>query len=236
MSNADRFLATFNKIERHLRTMTRSDKGTSFFTLVTQAAKKDAVVRRYDTDLKEFADLRNAIVHERTDAHAIAEPYDHTVNALEGIAATLLDPPRLTRFQRSVTTLTTADSVASAAGLMFRKSFSQIPIYSGSQFVALLTTNTIARWLGASIDEDVFSLSETPIGAVLEYAEDQDNVYFMGQRATVFDALERFQDSERRGRRGKRLEAILITGDGRPSNKLLGIITVHDLAAISMIK
>src|SRR4051812_42816091 len=38
-----------------------------------------------DTDLKEFADLRNAIVHERRGGHSIAEPHEKTVRRLEEI-------------------------------------------------------------------------------------------------------------------------------------------------------
>jgi len=47
--------------------------------------------------------------------------------------------------------------------------------------------------------------------------------------STLFEALERFQDFERRG---KKLEAVLITQNGKLSETLLGIITIWDLPKI----
>jgi len=75
MLNSDRFLYAFNSIQCHLRKLTKSEKGTSFCKLVKEAESNTAV-QQFNDDLKEFADLRNAIVHERTDDHVLAEPND----------------------------------------------------------------------------------------------------------------------------------------------------------------
>jgi hypothetical protein len=96
---------------------------------------------------------------------------------------------------------------------MFEQSFSQMPVYDGAIFVGLLTANTVARWLGASVAEDIFSLSETPVSDVLGYTEDKDNFSFLRRDSTLFEVLEKFQTFEREG---KRLEAILITQNGKP--------------------
>ena len=112
---------------------------------------------------------------------------------------------------------------------MFAQSFSQIPIYDNQEFRGLLTTNTVARWLGACVTEDIFSLRETSINTVLTYAEEVDNYCFLKKSATVFEALQEFQEYERNG---KRLEAILITESGWPRESPLGMITVWDLPQI----
>jgi predicted transcriptional regulator len=230
MTNAERFLNAFIKIERHLRKLTNEDRGTRFSTLVSSASRSHPAVKRYETDLKEFADLRNAIVHERTDGRPIAEPYDQTVEELERIVTLLLKPPALIPpFQSKVVALTTSDPVSRAVEIMLKNSFSQVPIYEDKEFIALLNTNTIARWLGASIAQDIFSLSETMITDVLGFMENEDNCLFFGRNNDIFDVLECFQQWEQQG---KRLEAILITADGKRNQSLLGIITVHDLAKI----
>ena len=50
--------------------------------------------------MKEYGDLRNAIVHDRADGKVIAEPNDDVVVQIEKIAALLLEPRRLYRFFR----------------------------------------------------------------------------------------------------------------------------------------
>lgn len=122
--------------------------------------------------------------------------------------------------------------MAEAASIMLRDSFSQIPICDDRGFVALLSANTLARWLGSSISTDIFSLSDTDIEAVLGFSEDQDNYCFLSRNHTVFDALEKFHSYERRG---KNLEAILLTQNGKPTESILGIITVWDIPTIYQI-
>ena len=54
--------------------------------MVKESSKKNAVVKRYENDLREFADLRNAIVHNLTNpAFTIYEPPDSTVEKIKMI-------------------------------------------------------------------------------------------------------------------------------------------------------
>lgn len=229
-SNSSRFLEAFNKIERHLRQVTKLDKHIPFYHVIDEASRSSRAVSYFSTDLKEFADLRNAIVHEDTNGHVIAEPNDRATNEIEHIASTLLNPPKvIPLFCKDVSRLKTSDNVAEAVVFMFNQSFSQIPIYDDRKFFALLTTNTVARWLGACVGEDIFSLRETVIRTVLDYAEDQDNYCFLSKGATIFEALEKFHSYEKAG---KRLEAILITENGKPTESPIGIITIWDLPQI----
>ena len=152
--NSDRFLQAFNRIEQHLRREAREDKFVSFGKLVRVAEKRDRIVRRYAVDLHEFADLRNAIVHETTDSHVIAEPNDRTVKHIEAIAAALGEPPLVAPdFIRKVVTVVETDAIGEAVGLLKGRNYSQLPVTKQGQFYALLTSNTVARWLGAAADE-----------------------------------------------------------------------------------
>lgn len=171
--------------------------------------------------------MRNAIVHERGDGHVIAEPNDLAVKDIRRIETLLTQPPIVASvFQRRVITLSATDPVAKAVAAMLHDNISQIPIGSEQGFSGLLTTNTIARWLGACVPNDLFSLSETPIARVMAYTEDDDNHAFIKRTATLLAALDLFQAYECKGRR---LDAILITENGKRTEQLLGIITVADL-------
>lgn len=206
------------------------EKDSRFYTLVDVASESNKIVERFKLDLKEFADLRNAIVHERTDGRVIAEPHDEVVQKIEHIKSLLLDPPKVgSYFTKNVVTVYGEDSIAKAIKIMFDHSFSQVPVYNGDTFIGMLTANTITRWLGENLEEDIFSLSETSVGNVLRYVEDKEEYCFISKNSTLVDALikfELFKDG------GKRLEAILITQSGKPTEKLLGIITVWDIPKI----
>jgi predicted transcriptional regulator len=230
-TNSENFLNSFNEIEHYLRKVTNEVKETSFYALIDKASLSNSAVKHFKDDLKEFADLRNAIIHERTDNHVIAEPNDRTVRELNNIALLLLQPPKVSSFFRNkVFKLFSKDPIAKAVEFMYVKSFSQVPIYEDKNFIGLLTSNTIARWLGASVRDDIFSLEETSISMVLkEYTEDKDNCEFLNRTATLFDVLKKFQEYETKG---KRLDAILITANGKPDEELLGIITVWDLTSV----
>lgn len=229
-TNSQRFLNAFNIIEKHMLRITRENIGVSFCSLVDMASKKYNSVQYFSVDLKEYTDLRNAIIHERTDGHAIAEPHHCTVEKIEAIANNLIAPPSLIPlFKQSVVKLRMDDSISSAVSCMLENSFSQIPIYEGSDFCALLNANTITRWLGACVETDIFSLKETPIQEVLRYSENQDNYCFLGKKDDLFSALKKFQYYEQKG---KYLEAIMITQNGSKSELPIGIITIWDLPNI----
>lgn len=230
MLNSDRFIKAFAAIERFLRKFAEEGRYATFSQLLRTARESNPAVRTCFDDLSEFADLRNAIVHERGNGHVIAEPNDSAVERLESIASILLDPPKIIpSFQREVFILPPEASIAEAVTAMAKNDFSQLPICEGSELAGLLSANTIARWLGACVSDDIFSLADTPISTVQGYTEDKDNFTLLGRSATLFDVLERFRGYERRG---KRLEAILITHNARPSQALMGIITVWDLLRI----
>jgi hypothetical protein len=198
--------------------------------LVNDAASRNHGVRRYKDDLKEFGDLRNAIVHTRAGDRVIAEPNDQAVDTIEQIARLLVDPPEVGEFFRGdVFRLQLIDPIGTATKAMLEESFSQIPVYDGDGFAGLLTTNTVGRWVGSCVQDEIFIMEEPRIADVLQYTEDEDNCQFLAKRATLFEALDAFDSYEEEGRR---LEAILITEHGKPSQSLLGIITIWDLPKI----
>lgn len=224
MNNSDKFLRAYSSIENYLRKQTGNDKVIPFPELVDRISMSNSVVKRFDKDLKKYNRLRNVIIHEQG---LIAEVTEKAVNQLNKIESLLLKPPTIfPLFKNVVITIESSDSVARAAELMYTNTISQLPVKNGDKSSNLLTTNTITRWLGACSKDDIFSLEETTVLMVLQYTEDKDNHYFMGKNTNIFEALDKFQDYERRG---KRLEAILITENGKANEEVIGIMTIADL-------
>ncbi len=226
-SNSERFLRAFSRIERFLKEKASHQRHRSFYQLVEFVAQRDPAVKEFEMDLKEYADLRNAIIHERRGGDVIAEPNVYAVEDIVRIAALIRKPPAvLPLFQVKIAELSENEPISRAVALIYSHSISQVPIRRGATVVALLTANTISRWLGACSSQQYIDLNATPISTVLRYTEDRENHVFLSRTASVFDVLKLFHRVEHEG---KRLDAILITNQGKPHEKTLGIVTISDL-------
>lgn len=227
--NSKRYLNAYCEIEGALRHITGSGKD-SFRELVKKSAVKNRVIRAYAEDLFEFTDLRNAIVHKRITGEAIAEPHFDTVLELEKIRDVLINPPVvIPLFEREVTISKPDDKIGKAAKIMLHNSFSQVPIYQGREFKGLLTSHIIARWLASKFETGIGLLEEENVSEVQSFNETADNYIFIGRNCTLFEVLQYFDDFAKRGRN---LDAIIITHSGSSLEKPIGIITIFDLPDI----
>ncbi|WP_292596963.1 CBS domain-containing protein [Mesotoga sp. UBA6090] len=122
------------------------------------------------------------------------------------------------------------DTLDKALKIIGEKSFSQIPVYEGRQFRGILTAYEIARWMAFVGEEERAYIKEMPIRDVMDYAEEDKAVKFVSRKATLFEIAASFGVFSALG---KRLEAILVTENGRRSETPLQIITIWDLPTIS---
>jgi predicted transcriptional regulator len=197
VSAGDRFLDAFAAIERVLRRKAGAGKEASFSALVERVARHDHAVGAMAEDLREFAELRNAIVHERGGGYLIAEPYESTVERLDQIRRLLERPAMLgDLFRRPVELAAPEDAVGRVAQAMRDGNSSQMPIYDGKTFTGLLTAETVTRWLAAMLASGVGLVEEAPVSQVLSHTEDPEHhCQFVARTATAFDALAEFGES-----------------------------------------
>jgi CBS domain-containing protein len=224
---SSRFLSAYNDIDSHLRLICNLEDGMWFPEVVDRAADKIANVRSLKNELKDYGRLRNAIVHNYRDEETIATPHERVVKRIETVRDYLRKPPIIGQLFKTTVAICDLDTaVLKAAKVMLRDGFSQLPVYRGDEFQALLTTNTIARWLAACFERDQGVVDDMCVEVVLGYAEEGDNYVFLKPGHTVADAIEQFASTERVGRR---LDAILITQDGTKNRRPSGIITPADI-------
>ncbi|MBO8156311.1 MAG: CBS domain-containing protein [Bacillaceae bacterium] len=231
MKNSDRFLASFHRIEKYLERTRKNPHHMSFKSAVQHAQKYDAIVRKYQDDLFEFADLRNAIVHDSINPnYAIAEPHDSTVEHIERIERELTEPETvIPKFKRKVFTFSTNDRVKDILHFVQQNGFTKFPVYDHDTFVGLLTENGITHWLAKGAEENWNNLFNHPLQEILNYEQIKENYRFIPKHTTVYEAEDIFKNQIQNG---KRLNALLITDDGKPSRNLLGIITHWDIIHI----
>lgn len=96
VQNSDRFLTAFNRIDHTMRDIVEAKGFMAFYRLIDQAKNKSPFGRIYEDDLRSFADLRNAIVNNRTSMeYVIAEPHTEIVEKMSILMKQLLNQSSL---------------------------------------------------------------------------------------------------------------------------------------------
>jgi predicted transcriptional regulator len=227
MTNADRFLDAYAQIEHELKKELNLKRHVRFYELLDLACKKNPVVRRYKFDLQEYGDLRNAIVHNRGGGKVIAQPNDDTVKKIERIAGLLTKPPRvISFFQKEVITVAAEEPLSKALRLLDRYNYSQLPIIKKDVIAGLLTSNMIVRWMAAALENDCIGLQEVCVRDLLSFSGKKDNYKIVAAMTSLYEVQDLFCLYQAKAHK---LEAVLITRNGRPEEKILGIITNLDL-------
>jgi len=230
MRNSDRFLIAFNSIEKQLRKYAPDDHFIPFSRLISFAKKSNSTVRRYYDQLREFSDLRNAIVHDTIDVHyAIAEPHDKVVQVIEEIDNELKQPVKVVpMFQKRVTVFQSNHTLKDMLNAINTFSYSKFPIYNHQVFQGLLTKDGITNWFAKHIDEEPLSFSDVSLKKVLSHEKGKNENYrFISQDMTIYDIKEIFRKNIEEGT--TRIDALLITQNGDSSEELIGIITLWDM-------
>ena len=139
VQNSDRFLTAFNRIDHTMRDMIGAKDFMPFYRLVDQAKKKSPLVRKYEDDLRSYADLRNAIVHHRiSPEYIIAEPHIHVVEKIEHIDEVLARPKLVGQmFRKRVMSFQMKDSPQHTLKAIRKRKYTQFPVYEGMFFKVL---------------------------------------------------------------------------------------------------
>ncbi|TFB22913.1 CBS domain-containing protein [Filobacillus milosensis] len=232
MKDSERFLFAFNKIEKYLNDhLGGNGHHTGFSQAVNKVSQNHKIVQRFKDDLLEFAVLRNAIVHERTEPeYVIAEPHESTVEKIENVMQELTEPKKvIPRFSREVKSFSVSDSLTDILIVIKESSFSQFPVYEGEEFKGLITGNGITNWLAKTVEDDVLSREDTKLEEILGYEEGPDNYQFVSRDLTIYEAEDIFKEQVNKE---NRIDAILITHSGKSDESLLGIISSWDIIDI----
>lgn len=220
------FMTRFNELEQFLRDSTRSERNVPFGALVSQAGESNAVVRHYARDLKEYADLRNAVVHEHPRGKVIAEITPEALAEFESIVATITSPPPVfPRFRRDVRVFKESDPLMEAVEDLWREGYSQV-IVRREGTMTLLSYAGITRWMGEAVQGTTIELKGATVGHALAF-EKPGGIAFLPRTATIFDARELFQPLA--SKRKQRLRVIVITENGNPKDAPLGLLTASDI-------
>ncbi|WP_112180579.1 MULTISPECIES: CBS domain-containing protein [Paraliobacillus] len=231
MKNSERFIIAFNKIEAFFDKAINEKRHLSFYRSVQLLKRSNAIVDRYQDDLLEYAELRNAIIHERTDTnYAIAEPHDDVVERMEKIKEKLTAPelviPRFFKEMRQIQAEATLNDVLQ---VIRETDYSQFPVYRDKEFIGLLTDKGITHWLARHAKGNADHLFQTAAYEVIKDDDRAHNYKFISKSMSIYQAEHYFLEQIKET---KQLDALLITENGKLEETLIGMITSKDLIEI----
>jgi predicted transcriptional regulator len=177
--------------------------------------------------------MTNALVHHRDPGgELIAEPSEQALREFEQIVQAIISPPKLIpQFQKpGIRLFSPQDPLMTALQHMREHDYSQVVVQTAEGQLSLLTVEGIARWLEEQAQDDSINMQEAIIADARRY-EQAENVVVMSHNQTINDAMESFMLTIEQGK--PRIYALLITEQGRVTEKPLGIITPWDLLSVT---
>lgn len=228
LSNADRFLEAFRTIEAALlsKSSKKHGKQPPFYDLVDDSK---LLTFPQKEKLKQFAKLRNAIVHEpHQHGVPIADPRTDVVEWIEKQAIVIENPPLVQQVLKiqPPKVLDTNSEISEFLELVSKFDYSQAPVGDGIRVIALITTNAVTRWISnAYISSEGALVDESKISEILAFSENTDEISFKPRSLKVVDALRIFSGENSQIPPA----AILITESGKSEEKPLGICVRSDV-------
>ena len=221
--NAIRFLNAYASIERSLnRQQCRADY-MPFKKLVRVAAKNNRIVARNEEMLIEYADLRNAIVHQRgRHEEVIAEPLDSVTENIERIADLLdSDETALSYSSRPVMTADETTTVEKAYEILHTIDGVKLPVYIEGRYEGIVTMEQIAGW----------AIKKKDCQELVRYLieKEEDHTIFLDKKESIMDAILLFDEAMQHS---SSAPVIIITENGSPEETPMGILSSHDLSRI----
>lgn len=223
MNNAQRFLDAYAVIEHALAVIVNDSRYVPFQQLLFKAQKHSWIVSKNLQELREYGELRNALVHLRDgNNEVIAEPTDKVTEDIEHLAKLLSSDDNVMQYiSKPVKIVSPEDSILGAYELMRTIGSSKLPVYEGNLFKGLIKVEAICSWA-------IQRSKATMIKDLLD-PETKKYVTILDKHATVQDVMNAYEEGLQSG---VQLLGILVTEHGSEQEIPLGIITAQDLPEI----
>lgn len=219
-SKRDIFIGAYNDIHEGLKRRGGLVGQESFAASLTAAIARERWLARFRGQLEVLREARNCMEHTALEGLPVMEPTEWAVSAIQALRSTVLCPESIARFTHGVECGDAFTTVSEIIQIMYKKSYSQIPIKCVDGRYRLLTSNTVTRWVADSMGRGLNF--DTCVGDILKFSEGIEAVVFLGRRANLYQVLAEFEAHPG-------LTAVLITEHGRDTETPLGIVTVSDV-------
>ncbi len=225
----DEFLDLYKQLEEALEEKYRGQR-RKFGSVVMEYSKDEesAPVRE---NLDTCREIRNLLTHSSNlGGEPILEPSEPLVEALRQILSFVKKPPLAMEFATRVEDMMMAGldkRVLQVMAQMDKNGFSHIPVLRQGEFCGVFSAGVVFRYQlatgGRAIDR------ETTLRDMEQYltvGEHSENYEFVPKNATYGRVRKIFEQVKAKN---KRVSVIFITENGRPGERLLGMLTPWDV-------
>lgn len=223
------FIEIFKQIEEYLKLIATNGEYKKFSELVRVAKSKSSIVAKYEYELHQYGQLRNAISHTSNEnTKYLATPHNDSIVELRNILSKLKQPKIISDYDKkieNVISLDVTEQILKAVQLMSNYEISQLVVTKNGKLFDVLTAQTIVRFLGASKDSNL----NFQLGNSLVYKEPSEKYVVMKLTDTFIDAVSEFSKSHSSG---ETLSAIVITENGEKNSRPLNVLTAFDLPSL----
>lgn len=224
-SNAGRFIAAYNRLDKGLRDIYNLKPALSFTDVVRRTTAINPIVKKYEDDLVDYGRLRNAIIH-RSSEEPIAEPHDDVVEKFESIARSVTSPPTVIQTVGSKNVFVAKGDVSLRKLLpeMYTNGYSNIPVYLESTLVGVVTRKMIIDALGQAISsgKNIEKVLDDKIVHSLNLLDVSAHYEVVSSTTTIDSILYMFNQN-------RKLTTVIITENGTYTEKPLGIVVTVDV-------
>ena len=231
---SSKFLTIYNELDAFFRKELNVDQMVSHIELIRKVSEYNRYIDNHKSDLRTFALLRNAIVHNpySADAHPIAEPHEFIVSRYEKILNTVINPPMALSIAvraQDIFTTTLNDRAIDVMRKMNENVYTHIPVIEDNSMIGIFSENVVFSYLV----KNEFALVEPEV-TIKEFndflplnSHPSEFFRFVSRNTKVTKVKEMF---EKELAKNQRLGVVYISENGKPSERLLGMITAWDIA------
>lgn len=228
MDRAADFIQLFNRVEKYLSQLVNPEKFLPFWKLVDVASNQNAAVRANTAALKQFAMLRNAILHDADyPPHIVAVPSEEALLKFTRVVQEVTDPdPLIPTFEARLHCFNYSDTLITVLDFMRKHDFSQVLVTNSEGRLRMLTVEGITKWFADHMGSSQNSAYAALLDGIMAL-EPPGSFIIMGPDKTIFDAADAFRNSIHS--EATRLYAIVITESGCDESGPIGLVTPWDL-------
>ncbi|SDD34115.1 Predicted transcriptional regulator with C-terminal CBS domains [Algoriphagus faecimaris] len=234
MTKAQKFFDYYNELDRLFAKALNQSDHIPFSQRIKDLIPRNSIVRNYKDDLFQLGNLRNANSHQSKGGVPIAEPFEETVQLIQKILEEFKNPKRvIPAFQSEVFTVVRGTPLIDLLSEMNKKDFSQAPILdTDGKVIEVVSTNTVSRWLFAEYENQLIDLTAAKISDLMPHIETKENYALVSRNTTVYEAAEIYLKKSKEKK--SQLDCLIITQNGKASEKLMGIVCIEDIAEYLM--
>jgi len=239
--NSAEFLNIYNEVDAAMRHWANFDENVSHMYVIDQLSLRRGVVGAHREELKLYARLRNAIIHNpySESIDPIAEPHDEIVKRYAQLKDRVLNPPKVMSIAvpaQKIYSTTMEAKALEVIRIMDKKIYAYVPVLNqDSKIIGVFSEGAVFSYLAKN---EICRIGANTLIAEFEEFIPLNNhagesFEFVDPKTTLAEAQDLFEHglTER-----KRLGVVYVTDSGKQNGQLLGMITAWDLAGSQKFK